>query len=123
MPRSITPTARIGLVTVVCTGALFCGCSSTDAAKKDVTITSCTAGTNGGRPIASGHIVNHSSKPSTYTIHVKFEDASGNNVADGVAAVARVDAGATANWHADGSAHANGPLHCSLASTTRTVAP
>jgi FlaG/FlaF family flagellin (archaellin) len=111
------------LAAMVCTFALgACGTSS-KAAKKDVTVTSCKVETSGARPIARGHITNHSSKASFYTIHVKFKDASGNRVADGVAAVAKVDAGKTANWHADASANAKGPLTCTLANVTRTIAP
>lgn len=99
-----------------------CGASSSTA-KKDVTITSCDAGTSGGRPIASGRITNHSSKASAYTIHVKFKDDAGNSVADGAAIVAKVQPNATANWHAAGTTHAKGPLTCSLETVTRTVSP
>jgi hypothetical protein len=109
-------------------GSVFCvvvavaGCSaSNDTAKKDVTITACTADPGGGHPTARGQILNHSSKPSLYTIHVKFTDASGNGVGDGVAAVAKVDPGTTANWHATGSLSAKGKLQCSLSSVTRNI--
>jgi hypothetical protein len=54
---------------------------------------------------------------------VKFTDPAGNGVGDGLAAVASVDAGATANWHADGSFDAKGPLKCVLSSVTRNAAP
>jgi hypothetical protein len=104
--------------------ALFAGCSSSGSkAAKDVTITSCLASPTGGHPTASGQILNHSSKASLYAIHVKFTDASGNQVGDGVAAVAKVDAGHTARWQADGSVDAKGTLKCTLSSVVRTVAP
>lgn len=100
------------------------GCSKSNAAAaKDVTVTACTASPNGGHPTASGRIVNHSSKASLYTIHVKFSDASGNGAGDGVAAVARVEAGATANWHANGALNVKGSVTCKLSSVTRNLSP
>jgi hypothetical protein len=104
--------------------AMLTGCSASGStAAKDVTITACTASPTGGHPRAAGRILNHSSKASFYTIHVKFTDSAGNGVGDGVAAVAKVDAGTTANWHADGSLNAKGPLKCALASVTRNLSP
>ncbi len=120
---------RVGMRRATATIAVMCGlvltvagCSaSSDAAKKDVTITACTADPGGGHPTASGKILNHSSKASLYTIHVKFTDASGNGVGDGIATVAKVDPGTTANWHATGTLNAKGKVHCSLSSVTRTI--
>jgi hypothetical protein len=110
----------VGLVGV----AALSGCAaSSKTAAKDVTVTACTPSPTGGHPTAAGHIVNHSSKASVYTIHVKFKDPAGNGVGDGLAAVARVEAGATANWHATGTLSAKGPLKCTLASVTRNVSP
>jgi hypothetical protein len=110
--------------TAACAVASLTGCSASGkSAAKDVTITACTAGPSGGHPTASGKIVNHSSKASLYTIHVKFTDSAGNGVGDGVAAVAKVDSGATANWHANGSLNAKGPVKCALSSVTRTISP
>jgi hypothetical protein len=104
--------------------ALMSSCSSSGSkASKDVTITACTASPTGGHPTATGQILNHSSKASLYAIHVKFTDASGNHVGDGVAAVAKVDAGKTAVWHSDGTVDAKGTLKCTLSSVTRTVSP
>ena len=108
--------AALGLVVAVA------GCSSSDAAKKDVTITVCNAGANGGHPIARGKIVNHSSKSSLYTVHVKFRDASGNSVGDGLAAVVKVDPGTAADWHATQSLDAKGAVKCTLSSVTRNAA-
>ncbi len=103
--------------------SLITGCSSSGSkASKDVTITSCAASPTGGHPTASGQILNHSTKASLYAIHVKFTDASGNHVGDGVAAVAKVEAGQTATWHADGTVDAKGTLKCT-SSVTRTVSP
>ena len=104
--------------------SLVAGCAaSSKTAAKDVTITACTPSPNGGHPTASGRILNHSSKASVYTIHVKFKDSAGNGVGDGFTAVARVEAGATARWHANGTLSAKGPVSCSLATVTRNVSP
>ena len=108
----------------VCVAASLTGCSASGkTAAKDVSITACTPSPTGGHPTATGRIVNHSSKSSAYAIHVKFTDSAGNGVGDGVAAVAKVDAGSTANWHANGSLNAKGPLKCAVSSVTRTVSP
>jgi len=103
---------------------LVAGCAaSSKTAAKDVTITACTPSPGGGHPTASGHILNHSSKASVYTIHVKFKDSAGNSVGDGLAGVAKVGAGSTASWHAEGTLSAKGPLTCSLSSVTRNISP
>lgn len=108
----------------VCLAVALAGCSSdSKSAKKDVTVTACTASPTGGHPKAAGQIVNHSSKSSLYTVHVKFKDASGNGVGDGVAAVAKVDPNTTAKWDATGSVDAKGPVTCALSSVTRTAVP
>jgi hypothetical protein len=110
----------------VLAGALaltFASCSSSKSARKDVKITACTADPSGGKPTAHGTIVNHSSKASVYTIHVKFKDSSGNGVGDGFSAVARVDPGEQAKWDSKGTVSAKGPLKCSLDSVTRNAAP
>jgi hypothetical protein len=107
-----------------CVAASLASCSASGkTAAKDVTITACTPSSTGGHPTATGRIVNHSSKSSLYTIHVKFTDSAGNGVGDGLAVVAKVDAGATANWHANGSLNAKGPVKCALSSVTRTISP
>lgn len=98
-------------------------CTSSKTAAKDISVQHCTPDPGGGKPVASGQIDNHSSKASTYTIHVEFDDSSGNRITDGVAAVARVDSGATADWHATGLQDAKGPLKCKLGAVTRTEAP
>ncbi len=114
---------RAVIGTSACLAVVLAGCSPSASAKKDVTITACTASPTGGHPTASGGIVNHSSKSSLYTIHVKFTDSSGNGVGDGVAAVAKVDAETTARWRANGSLDAKGPLKCKLSSVTRNAVP
>ena len=107
-----------------CALVAIAGCSTSgSAAAKDVTITACGASPTGGHPTATGKILNHSSKASLYTVHVTFTDSAGNGVGDGVAAVARVDSGATAIWHANGTLNAKGPVKFSLASVTRNVSP
>jgi len=102
--------------------AALTGCSASGStAAKDVTITACTASPTGGHPTATGRILNHSSKSSLYTIHVKFTDSAGNGVGDGVAAVAKVDPGTTATWNASGTVNAKGPVKCKLSSVTRNA--
>ena len=96
-------------------------CSSSKSARKDVKITACRADAGGGKPTASGTIVNHSSKTSAYTVHVKFKDPSGNEVGDGVSVVASVDPDTTAKWDTKGSVNAKGPVTCTLDSVTRNV--
>ena len=116
------------LILLIGTSALVAGaltgCSASGStAAKDVTITACTSSPTSVHPTATGRILNHSSKPSLYTIHVKFTDSAGNAVGDGVAAVAKVDVGSTANWHANGTFSAKGPLKCALASVERHLSP
>ena len=77
------------LILLIGTSALVAGaltgCSASGStAAKDVTITACTPSPTGGHPTATGRIVNHSSKSSLYTIHVKFTDSAGNGVGDGL---------------------------------------
>ena len=117
-----TRTRRLGVLLVAAT-CLVAGssCSSSKSAKKDVKIASCTAGPGGGKPTAAGTIVNHSSKTSAYTVHVKFYDSSGNAVGDGLSVVASVDPDETARWDTKGSLNAKGPVTCKLDSVTRNV--
>ena len=95
----------VGLVGL--TALTGCAASSKTAAK-DVTVTACKPSPTGGHPTAAGHIVNHSSKASVYTIHVKFADSAGNGVGDGLAAVARVEAGRDSHLARDGNAQRKG---------------
>jgi len=118
--RSVIQSAATSILAV--SALIGCAASSSTAAK-DVTITACAASPSGGHPTASGQILNHSSKASAYTIHVKFKDSAGNGVGDGLAGVAKVGAGSTASWHAEGTLSAKGPLTCSLSSVTRNISP
>jgi hypothetical protein len=104
-------------------GGLLAGCTSSKTASKDVTITSCKASPSGGHPTATGTILNHSSKSSGYTIHVKFKDSSGNAVGDGVSLVKKVDPDETAKWDATGTLNAKGPVNCELESVKRAAVP
>ena len=107
----------------VCAGGLVAGCTSSKTAAKDVSITSCKASPTGGHPTVAGGILNHSSKSSAYTIHVKFKDSSGNGVGDGVAVVAKVDPNTSAKWDATGTVNAKGPVKCELSSVKRAAVP
>lgn len=93
------------------------------AAVKDVSITACVASPTGGRPTADGTVLNHSSKASTYVLGISFYDSSGNKVSAGGDSLGKVEAGATATFHADGLSDAKGPLTCKVATVSRTVAP
>jgi len=95
------------------------GCSESKSARKDVTIAKCEADAGGGKPTASGTIVNHSDKTSRYAVHVKFYDSSGNAVGDGISTVASVDPDETAKWDAKGTVDAKGPVTCKLDDVTR----
>ena len=117
--------SRLSVLTIasaLLVAPLLAGCSSKSAAK-DVAITDCVASPTAGRPTADGAIVNHTSKASTYVIDVNFYDSSGNKVSEGGASVGKVEAGATATFHAEGLSNAKGPLTCKLATVDRTVAP
>jgi len=96
---------------------------STDDAKKDVAVKTCTPDPGGGKPTASGQIVNHSSKGSNYVIRLRFNDAEGNNVSEGVATVRDVEAGQTADWQLTGARSADGPVTCELRGVSRTHVP
>jgi hypothetical protein len=104
--------------------AMLPGCAaSSKTAAKDVKITSCKASPTGGHPTAAGTILNRSSKSSTYSIHVKFKDASGNGVGDGIAAVGKVDPNTSAKWHVTDALNAKGKVNCELGTVTRAAVP
>lgn len=96
---------------------------SSDDAKKDVSVQACNADANGGKPKASGQIINHSSKTSNYVVKLKFTDAQGNSVSEGAAPVKSVDANETAQWELTGDRGAKGPLKCELSGVSRTHLP
>ena len=91
-----------------------CGGGSSKSPDGDIAVTACAADPAGGGPKASGAIVNHTSKPSSYTFRVRFLDASGNEVSQATSAVARVEPNATANWSVQGGPSAKGPLTCKV---------
>lgn len=108
--------AAIVLVVVLVT-------NTSDDAKDDLTVATCEADSGGGDPTASGQIVNDSSKTSNYVIRLRFDDAQGNGVSEGVAAVDDVEAGATAQWELTGTRSAEGPLTCEVTDVSRTHLP
>ena len=96
---------------------------TSDDAKDDVTVSACKADPGGGDPTAAGRIVNGSSKTSYYVIRLRFEDAQGNGVSEGVANVNDVQALATARWQLTGTRSAQGPVTCVVTDVSRTHLP
>ena len=103
--------------------ALVLAGRNTQDAKKDVSIKTCQADPQGGKPKASGQIRNHSSKTSNYVVKIKFNDAQGNSLSEGAAPVQSVDANKTATWELTGDRSAKGPLKCELTGVSRTHVP
>lgn len=85
--------------------------TSSKSAKRDVTVTACNAADN-SKPHAAGTILNHTSKTSIYVIRLKFVDAQGNTVSEGVTSVKSVDPNKTATWQLTGDRGAKGPVRC-----------
>jgi len=110
-------------VTAALGAALLVGCNSgsSNSPNADISVTSCAADPAGGKPRASGTIVNHSSKASGYTFRVRFVDTAGNVVTDAPNGVGKVEPNATAAWTALGNASAKGPLTCKLTDQTRAA--
>jgi hypothetical protein len=96
---------------------------TSDDAKDDVTVATCEADPGGGDPAASGQIVNDSAKTSNYVIRLRFNDAQGNGVSEGVAVVDDVEPGATAQWELTGARSAEGPVTCEVTDVSRTHLP
>jgi hypothetical protein len=107
---------------VVVALVLFVNGTSSKSAANDVTITACRPAT-GDKPTAAGTILNHSSKTSNYLIRLKFTDAQGNTLSEGVAPVASVGSGETARWDVTGTRDANGPVQCAITGVSRTHIP
>lgn len=128
-PRRRNPLLRIMVSLLVLAAILVVvlvfvvkGTSSKSAAK-DVTVSNCAADANGGKPTASGTILNHSSKTSNYVIQLTFTDPQGNTVSEGVAAVKDVAADETATWDLTGARDANGAVKCEITDVSRTHLP
>ena len=97
--------------------------SNTPDATRDVTVQSCTAGAAGGKPTASGQILNSTSKSSNNVVRLRFKDANGNAVSNGIAAVNGIATNQTAQWQLTGIQAAKGPVTCELTGVTRTHIP
>ena len=123
--RSVGPIVALLVVAaaIVVGVVVFTGSSSSKPAKDDVTVQACNADPAGGKPTASGQILNHTSKPSNYVIRLEFLDAQGNQVSEGVNAVKDVEPNATASWTLTGAREARGPLKCEVTGVTRTHIP
>ena len=121
--RSVVgPLIAVLLVAAVVVAAIvvFAGNNGSTAAEKDVSVQACSADPAGGRPTAKGQIVNHSSHASNYVIRLKFTDAQGNELSEGVSAVKDVEAGATSQWDLTGVRDAKGPVKCEMTDVSRT---
>lgn len=116
--RLLNLTLVAGLGASVLTG---CGEGSSKAPEGDVSVTICAADPAGGKPKAEGRIVNNTTKPSGYTLRVRFLDAAGNEVSQGSTGVARVEAGGNATWRLEGTLSAKGQLTCKVDNVTRTA--
>jgi hypothetical protein len=123
--RSVGPIVALLVVAAVVVVAVvvFAGNNSSHPPKNDVTVQACNADPGGDKPTASGQIVNHTSKASNYVIRLKFLDAQGNQVSEGVSAVKNVERGATASWTLTGIRNAKGPVRCAVTGVSRTHLP
>jgi hypothetical protein len=119
--RVVVSLLVLAVIVVIVLVLLIKGTSS-KSAKKDVTVTTCRAD-GGGRPTASGKILNHSSKTSNYVIRLKFTDAQGNTVSEGVAPVKSVGADETATWDLTGARDVKGSVQCKITGVSRTHLP
>ena len=114
----------IAIVAAVTVGAVVVFRNdSGPSARADVAIQACQPDPAGGKPSASGTIVNGSSKTSNYVIRLKFKDTQGNQVSNGLTAVKSVQPGANATWRLLGSRKANGPVQCEVTGVSRTHLP
>ena len=120
--RTILAIVALLIVAAIVIGFLLAR-KTTDDAKKDVSVKVCKADAGGGKPTASGEILNHSSKTSNYTIRLKFKDKQGNAVSEGLAPVKDVEPDKTATWELTGGESAKGPLTCEITGVGRTHLP
>jgi hypothetical protein len=86
-------------------------------------VQACNADPAGDKPTASGQILNHSTKTSNYIIRLKFTDAQGHQVAEGVNGVRSVAPGATATWTLKGDSDAKGAFRCKVTGVSRNPFP
>ncbi len=120
--RLIALLAAVVVIAAIVLAVVLVTRTSGDA-KDDVTVRACDADPEGGKPTASGLIVNDSSKTSNYVIRLRFNDSSGNAVSEGVAAVDDVDPDATAEWELTGARSAEGRVTCEVTDVSRTHLP
>lgn len=85
----------------------------------DVEVTGCDVDA-AGWVRASGTIVNHSSKPSTYFIQVEFV-AGGTRFAEGIASSSTVAPDQTVEWEASGVTEPRDGFECKVISVERTA--
>jgi hypothetical protein len=123
MPRLVSA-KNLRLTALPLTAILgLAGCSAGGDHKADATVTACTPGADGGKPVAEGQVTNPTSKVSNYSIHIAFYDSSGNKVTEGLDAVTDVEPGTSSPWHVTGLQSVNGPGDCRLSNVTRNAKP
>jgi hypothetical protein len=99
------------------------GCGSSPGSEGEASVTSCTPGADGGKPVAEGQVTNGSSKTSTYSVRIGFYDDSGNKVTDGVDVVSGVEPATSSPWRVTGLGSMNGAVTCKVAGVTRNADP
>jgi hypothetical protein len=111
------------IVAAVIAAAVIVFAKSDSGAKRDVTVQVCNTDPSGDKPIASGQIVNRSATTSNYVIRIKFTDAQGNQVAEGINGVQSIAPGTTATWALKGDRVVKGPVRCTVTGISRTHFP
>ncbi len=122
--RLLSTLLGVVLLTVIVVAALvlLLKGTSSKSAMNDVTVTTCRAVAT-GKPTATGQILNHSSKTSTYVVRLKFTDPQGNTLSEGIAPVKSVGARQTAEWDLTGDRDVNGAVQCKITGVSRTHVP
>ncbi|HEX2849064.1 MAG TPA: hypothetical protein VHN98_00855 [Acidimicrobiales bacterium] len=118
-----TATWALAALAVASSAGMTSACSSAKSVASDVKVSSCDAGSSGGKPVAKGEVKNSSSKDSSYAFRVSFTDSSGNHVTDGAVALSKVKAGETAQWDATGATGVKGNVTCKVENVARTAVP
>ncbi|MFJ4679953.1 MULTISPECIES: hypothetical protein [Kitasatospora] len=93
------------------------------AAFGDVEVTACGVDDALQWPAATVRITNHTATTSNYVVQIAFEDGSGRQVTEGVAAAGSLPPGQDAVEQAQGTADPHGPVSCRVADIVRYATP